>query len=54
MYEPKSFLLIYRSHNMRHRYSASSRVVNETPRDLGRNRFLVENFLKSQDKDKLS
>ena len=35
MYGPKwPFLLMYRSHNMRHGYS-TGRVVNEIPRDRG-------------------
>ena len=43
MYGPKwPFLLMYMSHDMRHRYSAGCRVVNETPRDLGRHSLVSE------------
>ena len=35
---------MYMSHDMRHRYSAGRRVVNETPRDLGRHIFRRESL----------
>ena len=35
------FLLMYESLDMRQRYSAGWRVVNGTPRDLGRHKFVM-------------